>query len=106
MLQSGVLNAFFKKHNCSYYEGHGKLDDALKILEKSHCVKNFDEHFKNYNMNPPSLALVPSVVYFYDTEDSSKDRSSDEEFNWSGMFPDLSTLVSLTESIIEDGIRK
>lgn len=99
LLQSGVLNAFFKNNDCSYYEGHGKLDDALEILEKAHCVKNFDEHFKNYNMNPPSLALVPSVTYYYDTEDSSKDTSFDEKFNWSGMFSDLSSFVSLEDSL-------
>ncbi|HEX4068547.1 MAG TPA: hypothetical protein VHX42_00455 [Candidatus Babeliales bacterium] len=104
LLQSGVLNAFFKNNNCSYYEGHGKLNDALKILEKGHCIKDLDEHFKNYDMNFQSLALVPSVVYYYDTKDSSECISSDEEFNWSGMFPDLSGLVSLTETFTSQGI--
>ena len=112
LLQSGVLNAFFKNNGCSYYEGHAKLNDALKILEKSHCIKDFDEHFKNYNMNPPSLALVPSLVYYYtpsfaesfgghseDTDDNSEGISSDNEFNWSGMLPDLSSFVSLEDSL-------
>jgi hypothetical protein len=61
LLQSGVLNAFFKKHNCSYCEGHAKLTNALKILEKAYCVQNFDEHFKNYNMSHTSDGTHSSV---------------------------------------------
>jgi hypothetical protein len=61
LLQSGVLNAFFKKHECSYNEGHGTLNDALKILEKAHCVKNFEEHFKNYDMNNDASGTDHSI---------------------------------------------
>jgi hypothetical protein len=61
LLQSGILNAFFKKHNCSYCEGHAKLTHALKILEKAHCVQNFDEHFKNYNMSYVSDGTNSSI---------------------------------------------
>ncbi len=49
LLQNGVLNAFFKKHECSYNEAHDTLNDALKILEKANCVKDFEEYFKNYD---------------------------------------------------------
>lgn len=61
LFQSGVLNAFFKKHNCSYYEGCIKLITGAKILEKAHRVKNFKQHFKNYDMNNDADRTSSSV---------------------------------------------
>lgn len=54
LLQSGVLNAFFKKHDCSYYWDHAKLNYGANILKKSHCIQDFEKYFKNYG---PSIHL-------------------------------------------------
>ena len=51
LLQNGVLNAFFKRHQCSYYEDSSKLRKGAEVLEKAHRVENFERHFKNYDMN-------------------------------------------------------
>lgn len=51
LLQSGVLNAFFKKHNCSYYEDNAKLEYGADVLKRSHCVTDFEEYFKKYAIN-------------------------------------------------------
>jgi hypothetical protein len=51
LLRSGVLNAFFKQHACSYDKDCVTLDNGVEILKRSHCVKDFEEYFKNYDMN-------------------------------------------------------